>query len=371
MVIGVPKEIKNNEFRVGLVPAGVHLLKQEGHKAFVQEGAGEGSGILDDEYVKAGATLLPTGEDIYAQAEMIIKVKEPLQQEYKLIKEDQIIFTFLHLAPQPELCQALLESKCIAIAYETVQENDGTLKLLLPMSQVAGRIAPQVGAYYLEKIHGGNGVLLGGVPGVERGTVTIIGGGTVGANAAKIAIGLGADVHVLDIDIRRLSYLEDIFRNKIKTAMSIPENVRRLLAISDLVIGAVLIPGYLTPAIVTREIVSSMKPGSVIVDIAIDQGGCFETSKATTHEDPVFIFDGVIHYCVANIPSIVSRTSTFALTNITLPYVLEIANKGIKQAIREDQSLARGLNAYKGALTNPGVARALGRSCEDILALVG
>jgi len=370
MFIGVPKEIKNNEFRVGLVPGVVRILIDAGHQVFVQESAGEGSGITDEEYIKAGAILLKRGEDVYDQAEMIIKVKEPLSKEYGLIKEDQIIFSFLHLAPIPELTQALINRKCIGVAYETIQLDGGSLPLLTPMSEVAGRMAPQLGASCLEKTHGGSGILLGGVPGVERGKVTIIGGGTVGTNAAKIALGLGAQVYLFDIDRRRLAYLDDVFGNSITTLLSNPENIARMVAGSDLVIGAVLIPGALAPSVVTREMISKMRPGSVIVDVSIDQGGCFETSKPTSHQDPTFLVDEVIHYCVPNIPSLVSRTSTFALTNVTLPYILEIANKGIKLAIKENWALARGVNVYKGAITHPGVAESIHCDCEEIIKIL-
>lgn len=370
MRIGVPKEIKNSEFRVGLVPAGVRAFSETGHQVFVQSSAGEGSGIHDEEYAKAGATMLSAGKDVYDSAEMIIKVKEPLPEEYPLLKEDQSLFTYLHLAPAPELTRALMERKCIAIAYETIQLENGSLPLLNPMSEVAGRIAPQVGAHYLEKTHGGRGVLLGGVPGVERGKVTIIGGGVVGSNAAKIAVGLGATVYVLDTNQQRLAYLDDIFGSTITTLMSNQENIARLVSDSDLVIGAVLIPGARAPGLVTSEMISSMPLGSVVVDVAIDQGGCFETSRPTTHQDPIYVESGVIHYCVANIPGVVGRTSTFALTNVTLPCALEIANKGLKRAIRENTALAKGVNIYKGAITHHGVAECMNCTCEDILKLI-
>jgi alanine dehydrogenase len=371
MLIGVPKEIKNNEFRVGLVPSGVARLSAAGHLVMVQKGAGEGSGISDEEYVKAGAEINTSPKEIYRQAEMIVKVKEPLPPEYGLIKKDQILFTYLHLAPDRELTEALLKSKCIGVAYETIQLKDGSLPLLTPMSEVAGRIAPQVGAFYLEKSQGGLGVLLGGVPGVERGKVTILGGGVVGTNAAKIAIGLGAQVYLLDINQKRLAYLDDIFGNALTTVMSNPENIAKAVATSHLVIGSVLIPGARAPWLVTREMISSMMPGSVVVDVAIDQGGCFETSRPTTHENPVYVVDGVIHYCVANIPGAVARTSTFALTNVTLPYALAIANKGLERAAKEDPALAKGVNVYKGEVTYQGVAQALGLTCKDVLACLG
>ncbi|MBW2060338.1 MAG: alanine dehydrogenase [Deltaproteobacteria bacterium] len=370
MLIGVPKEVKNSEFRVGMVPAGVRILTEAGHQVFIEENAGKGSGITDEEYVKAGAVLLPEAAQVYDRAEMIVKVKEPLPGEYSLIREDQILFTYLHLAPAPELTRALMDCRCIGVAYETIQLDDGSLPLLTPMSEVAGRIAPQVGAHYLEKIHGGRGVLLGGVPGVEKGRVTVIGGGVVGANATKIAVGLGADVYVLDVNPRRLAALDDIFGNAIATVMANHENIARLVSVSDLVIGAVLIPGAKSPDLVTREMISTMPPGSVVVDVAIDQGGCIETSRPTSHEDPVFVVDEVIHYCVTNMPAIVARTSTFALTNVTLPYALEIANKGIERAIKGNMALASGVNLYKGKITCPGVAEPMGCLCEDVLRLL-
>ncbi|MBW1710780.1 MAG: alanine dehydrogenase [Deltaproteobacteria bacterium] len=370
MLVGAPKEIKNNEFRVGMVPAGVRVLTHAGHQVFVQEGAGQGCGIADEEYIKAGAGLLATAEEVYERAEMIVKVKEPLSQEYPLIKEGQVLFTYLHLAPDPELTKILINCKCIGVAYETIQVGDGSLPLLTPMSEVAGRLAPQVGAHYLEKVQGGRGVLLGGVPGVEKGKVTVIGGGVVGTNAAKIAVGLGAEVYVLDINPRRLAALDDIFGSSITTIMANQENIARLVSVSDLVIGAVLIPGAKAPALITREMISSMPPGSVVVDVAIDQGGCVETSRPTTHQDPVFVIDGVIHYCVTNMPGAVARTSTFALTNVTLPYVLEIANNGLEKAVKENRALSLGVNLYKGEVTYPAVAEPMDCACEDILKLI-
>jgi len=371
MLIGVPKEIKNSEFRVGLIPSGVRALHDAGHQVYVQKGAGEGSGITDEEYIRAGATLLVLAEDVYYQAEMIVKVKEPLPSELVMIEKGQTIFTYLHLAPDPELIQALVDLECIAIAYETIQLDDGTLPLLTPMSEVAGRLAAQVGAHYLEKIHGGKGVLLGGVPGVERGKVTIIGGGVVGTNAARIAVGLGAEVYVLDTSQKRMAHLDDIFGSTITTMMSNQENIARLTAESDLVIGAVLIPGARAPALMTREMIAAMSSGSVVVDVAIDQGGCFETSKPTTHQDPTYVVDGVIHYCVANIPGVVGRTSTFALTNVTFPYVLEIASRGIEWAAKKDRGLAEGFNVYRGEITHPMVAESVGRDSQNLADLIG
>jgi len=366
MLIGVPKEIKNNEFRVGLTPEGVRLLTQAGHHVYVQKSAGRGSGIPDEDYIQAGATILHLAKDIYCQAEMIVKVKEPLPEEFAWLQRDHILFTYLHLAPAPSLTEALLESGCIGIAYETIQRADGTLPLLTPMSEVAGRIAPQVGAHYLEKVHGGRGVLLGGVPGVERGRVTILGGGVVGTNAAKIAVGLGAVVYILDTNPRRLAYLDDIFGSTINTVMSNQDSIGRLVAASDVVIGAVLLPGAKAPTLVSREMIAAMPAGSVVVDVSIDQGGCFETSRPTTHQEPVYVVDDVIHYCVANIPGVVGRTSTIALTNLTLPYVLEIANKGLGRAARENADLAKGVNVCQGSITHPGVAEAMHCAAEDL-----
>jgi alanine dehydrogenase len=370
MLIGLPKEIKNNEYRVGMVPAGVRSLTTLGHEVWVQIGAGLGSGISDDEYEKAGATMVASAEEVYGGAEMVVKVKEPLPEEYGLIRPDQILFTYLHLAPALELTRALLDRGCIGVAYETIQLEDGSLPLLTPMSEVAGRIAPQVGAHYLEKVQGGSGVLLGGVPGVERGTVTILGGGVAGTSAAKIAVGLGAHVYVLDVNHRRMEALDDIFGNAITALMANPENIARQVSLSDLVIGAVLIPGAKAPSLVSREMIATMRPGSVVVDISIDQGGCIETSRPTTHQDPVFLVDGVIHYCVTNMPGAVARTSTFALTNVTLPYALEIAEKGIRRAVRENRALARGVNLYRGSITCLGVAEPMNAACEDVLKLM-
>jgi len=367
MIIGVPKEIKNNEYRVGLVPSGINLFTTAGHQVMIQTGAGLGSGIADDEYVAAGAEMVTTSQEIFARAEMIIKVKEPLPPEYSLIKEGQILFTYLHLAPDEKQTRALVGSGCIGLAYETIQLADGSLPLLTPMSEVAGRMATQMGSCYLTKSQGGSGVLLGGVPGVPRGVVTIIGGGVVGSNAAKIAVGMGAQVYLLDVNPQRLAYLDDIFGNSLTTVMSNQDNIGRLVAASDLVIGSVLIPGAKAPWLVSRQMISAMRPGSVVVDVAIDQGGCFETSRATTHDDPVYVVDGVVHYCVANIPGNVARTSTFALTNVTLPYGLAIANKGIKKAMAENPALAKGLNIFKGKITCPGVAQAAGCECIDVM----
>jgi len=370
MIIGVPKEIKNNEYRVALVPAGVARLVAGGHGVLVERGAGLGSGLPDEEYAAAGAVLLESAAEVWQKAQMIMKVKEPLPAEYGYLREGLLVFTYLHLAPAPELTKAMLASGCIGLAYETIQLPDGALPLLTPMSEVAGRLAPQIGASYLTKSHGGRGILLGGVPGVERGTVTIIGAGVVGTNAAKIALGLGAQVFLLDINQQRLAYLDDIFGSGLTTVMSTPENIAKLVARSDVVIGSVLIPGAKAPYLVTRPMIASMQPGSVVVDVAIDQGGCFETSKPTTHQDPVYLVDEVTHYCVANIPGNVARTSTFALTNVTLPYALAIAGQGLAQAVRQDPALAKGLNIMGGSITHPAVAAALGGQCRDAMQLL-
>lgn len=368
MIIGVPKEVKVNEYRVALVPAGVAQMTAAGHEVMVEKGAGVGSGLEDDEYIAAGAQIIETADEVWARAQMVMKVKEPLPSEFGFLREDLLLFTYLHLAPAPELTKAMLDSGCIGVAYETIQLNDGTLPLLNPMSEVAGRLATQVGAAYLTKSHGGRGVLLGGVPGVNRGTVTIIGAGVVGTNAAKIAVGMGAQVYLLDINQRRLAYLDDIFGNQLSTVMSSPENIARIVAVSDVVIGSVLIPGAKAPYLVTREMIHAMQPGSVVVDVAIDQGGCFETSKPTTHQDPVYLVDGVTHYCVANMPGNVARTSTFALTNVTLPYALDIAQQGLAEAVRRDPALAKGVNVCSGRITHPAVAEAIGGDPLDPLA---
>jgi len=366
MIVGTPKEIKNSEYRVGLVPAGVAALTRRGHEVLIEKGAGVGSGVPDEAYVASGATMVDTAAEIWARAEMIIKVKEPLESEYPLMRKGQILFTYLHLAPNAPLTEALVEGGVYGVAYETIQLADGSLPLLTPMSEVAGRMATQVGAAYLGKSHGGRGVLLGGVPGVRRGVVTIIGGGVVGVNAAKIAVGLGAQVYLLDINHQRLAYLDDIFGNGINTVMSNRDNIAELVEQSDLVIGSVLIPGARAPWLVSREMIRSMRPGSVVVDVAIDQGGCFETSRPTSHQDPVYLVDEVVHYCVANIPGEVACTSTYALTNVTLPYALAIADKGLRQAVHDDSALARGVNTCGGKVTCCGVAESLGYTCAPV-----
>ncbi len=360
MIIGVPKEIKNNENRVALTPAGVVAFLKAGHQVVIENNAGVGSGISNEEYTAAGAEILATPAEVYTSAEMIMKVKEPLASEYELFNDGQLLFTYLHLAPEPELTAALLKKNVVGIAYETVQPADGSLPLLIPMSEVAGRMATQIGAQFLEKPHGGKGILLGGVPGVTPAKVTIVGGGIVGINAAKMAIGMGAEVTILDVSNARLRYLDDIFGSRIKTLMSNIYNITQAVAEADLLVGAVLIPGAKAPKLVTEEMVKGMKPGSVIVDVAIDQGGSVETiDHVTTHAEPTYEKFGVIHYSVANMPGAVARTSTFALTNATLPYALKLANLGYVEAIRTDLALARGVNVIHGKLTYKAVAEAL------------
>jgi len=358
MIIGVPKEIKANENRVALQPVGAELLIQRGHKVLVEKSAGVGSGFADDLYVKAGAEICSTAAEVFKRAEMIIKVKEPLPQEYPLIKKGQILFTYFHFASSEDLTRAMMKSGAVCIAYETMQKPDGSLPLLVPMSEVAGRMATQEGAKYLERTHGGRGLLLGGVPGVAPGEVVILGGGVVGINAAKMAAGLGAHVTILDINLERLRYLDDIMPANVDTLASNPENIRQMIAKADLLIGAVLIPGAKAPHLVTRDMLKLMKPGSVIVDVAVDQGGCIETCKPTTHADPTFVVEGVLHYCVANMPGAVPYTSTIALTNATLPYGVEIADKGYVRAARENKEILLGINVIDGKVTYQGVSDA-------------
>ena len=366
MIVGVPKEIKNNENRVGLVPSGVKALKDHGHTVLVQTNAGQGIGISDDEYKKAGATILETPKEIFAKAEMIIKVKEPLPEEYSLLREGQILYTYLHLAPAPQLTKALLERKVVGIAYETIQPEDGSLPLLTPMSEVAGRMSTQIGAHLLEKANGGKGVLLGGVPGVPRAKVTILGGGVSGINAAKIAVGMGAQVSILDVNAKRLEYLDHIFGGNLQTLFSNYENIEKSVETSDLVIGAVLIAGAKAPKLVSKELVSKMSSGSVIVDIAVDQGGCIETCKPTSHDHPTYTVDGVVHYAVPNMPGAVARTSTYALTNVTLKYALMLADLGFKEAIAKDAALYKGVNVYNGKVSYLQVAKDLGLPYEAV-----
>jgi alanine dehydrogenase len=358
MIIGVPKEIKNNENRVGLTPAGVSAFVKAGHKVFVQATAGVGSGFPDDEYKKAGASILKTIADVYKKAEMIVKVKEPIKEEYGLIKPGQLLFTYFHFASYEPLTKAMIKSKAVCLAYETVEKKDRSLPLLVPMSEVAGRMSIQQGAKYLEKPMGGRGILLGGVPGVKPANVLVLGGGIVGTQAAKMAAGLGADVTLLDVSLPRLRQLDDILPKNVKTVYSNEYNIRELIKHADLIIGAVLIPGAKAPSLITRDMLKTMKPGTVMVDVAIDQGGCFETSKPTTHQDPIYVVDGVIHYCVANMPGAVPYTSTLALTNATLPYGLQLANKGWKKACLENEELLLGLNVVDGKVVYKGVSEA-------------
>jgi alanine dehydrogenase len=356
MKIGLPKEIKDNEYRVGLTPAGVQALKDAGHELFVQKTAGEGSGFPDEQYVNAGATMLETADEVWQTGDMIVKVKEPVAPEYPRMRENQLLFTYLHLAPEFELTKQLLERKVTGVAYETITDKRGRLPLLTPMSEVAGRMAVQVGATYLEKMNGGRGILLGGVPGVPAASVVIIGGGVVGTEAAKMAVGLGAHVTIIDKNLDRLRELDDIFLSKVQTLASSRYAIEEAISHADLVIGGVLIPGAAAPKLVTREMLKLVPNGAVLVDVAVDQGGCFETTHATTHSNPTYYEEGVLHYCVANMPGAVPRTSTFALTNATLPYALDLANKGFERAIAEDAGLKEGVNTYAGKLTYEAVA---------------
>jgi alanine dehydrogenase len=360
MIVGILKEIKTEEYRVSMTPAGVEIMKSHGHTMLVEKNAGVGSGFDDKAYVTAGAEIIKTAKEIYDRAEMVMHVKEPQPVEYPLIRRDQIVFTYLHLAADEILTRAMVKTLSIDIAYETIQKADGSLPLLIPMSEVAGRMAIQEGAKYLEMEYGGEGVLLGGVPGVDPATVLVIGAGTVGTQAAKMACGLGAKVYVVDSYLPRLRYLNDVMPQNCFTLVSTPETIRKLIREADLVIGSVLIPGAKAPKLVTRDMLKTMKKGSVLVDVAIDQGGCFETSKATTHKDPVYTVDGVIHYCVGNMPGAVAKTSTMALTNATLPYAMQIAEKGWKKAMQENQEIQKGANVIRGKVTFKGVADAFG-----------
>jgi alanine dehydrogenase len=356
MKIGLPKEIKDNEYRVGLTPAGVNALVGAGHEVFVQKTAGDGSGFSDEQYVNAGGKLLDTADEIWQTGEMIVKVKEPVAPEYPRMRENQLLFTYLHLAPEFELTKQLLEKKVTGVAYETITDKKGTLPLLTPMSEVAGRMAVQVGATFLEKMNGGRGILLGGVPGVPAANVVIIGGGVVGTEAAKMAVGLGAKVTIIDINLDRLRQLDDIFLSKVQTLASSSYAIHEAISHADLVIGGVLVVGAAAPKLLTRTMLKDIPNGAVLVDVAVDQGGCFETTHATTHSNPTFYEEGVLHYCVANMPGAVPRTSTFALTNATLPYALALANKGFEKAIQDDKGLAEGVNTYAGKLTYEAVA---------------
>jgi len=357
MIVGIPKEIKNNENRVAITPAGVKAFSQTGNQVLVQKSAGSGSGIEDSEYIQAGATIIETAEEVFEKAEMIIKVKEPLSSEYNLLRPGQILYTYLHFASSLELTKAMMDRKIIGIAYETVQTEDGHLPLLAPMSEVAGKMAGHVAAYYLALPYGGRGVLMGGVPGVAPAKVVVLGGGTVGTCAAKVAAGIGANVTLLDISINRLKYLADVLPKNITLLISNQHNIEEEIKDADAVIGAVLIPGAEAPKLITKEMLKVMKPNSVIVDVAIDQGGCIETSRPTSHSEPVYKVNNVLHYCVTNMPGAFSRTSTFALTNATLPYGLEIANKGYIKAIKENKALAKGLNVIDGKVTYRPVAK--------------
>jgi alanine dehydrogenase len=358
MIVGILKEIKAEENRVCMTPAGVEVMKQNGHTLLVEQTAGIGSGFADDTYVRAGAEIVNTPQEIYKRADMVMHVKEPLPPEYPLIRKEQIVFTYLHLAAAEKLTRALIQSGAVGIAYETIQKNDGSLPLLTPMSEVAGRMAIQQGAKYLEMAQGGEGVLLSGVPGVDPGTVVIIGGGVVGINAAKMACGLGAKVYILDMSLERLRYLSDVMPRNCFPLMASPATTRRLIKEADLVVGAVLITGARAPKLISREMLKTMKKGAVLVDVAIDQGGCFETSKPTTHGNPTYVVEEIVHYCVANIPGAVAKTSTLALTNATLPYAVEIANKGWKKAMQENPEIRAGANVVFGNVTYRGVAEA-------------
>lgn len=360
MKIGCPTEIKPQEFRVGMTPNAVREATAHGHEVIVQAGAGRGAGFEDDDYIAAGARICGTGKEIYEKADLIVKVKEPQPDERKLLREGQMLFAYLHLAPDPDQTRDLLASGCTAIAYETVTDRSGGLPLLAPMSEVAGRLAPQTGSWALQKANGGSGVLLGGVPGVRPANVVILGGGVVGTAAARVAVGMGANVTVLDRSVTRLSYLDDMFLGRLTTQFSDRAAIEDLLPRMDLVVGAVLIPGAAAPKLVTRKQLSLMKPGSVLVDVAIDQGGCFETSRVTTHQDPIYEVDGMVHYCVANMPGAVARTSTIALGNATMPFMLALADKGWKQACADDPHLLNGLNIHAGQLTYEAVGTALG-----------
>ncbi len=370
MIIGVAREIKNREHRVGLVPGGAKALAADGHRVFVEKGAGLGSGIPDEDFSAAGARIVSDRRKLFDDSEMIIKVKEPLPEEYALFHEGQILYTYLHLAAARRLTEALRKRKVKAVAYETIQLKDGSLPLLIPMSEVAGKMSVQLGASCLEKHNGGRGVLLGGVPGVARGVVTIIGGGIVGINAAKIAVGFGARVNILDINPVRLAYLDDVFGNSVSTLMSHDENINAAVVRADLLIGAVLIPGAKAPHLVSEAMIRGMRPGSVVVDVAVDQGGCIATTEETSHDRPLRVKHGVLHYAVPNIPGAVSNTSTYALTNVTLKYARAIARHGLESAARADAALARGVNVYEGELTCPPVAEAFGLKATPVASLL-
>ncbi len=366
MIIGIPKEIKTHENRVALLPGGVLQFKRNGHKVLVEKDAGSASGFSDEDYVNAGAEIIDDADEVWKQAEMIMKVKEPIEAEYSRLRENQVVFTYFHFAASRELTEAVADSGCIAIAYETVEKKDRSLPLLIPMSEVAGKMATQEGAKFLEKPFGGRGVLIGGIPGVEPANVLVLGGGVVGVNAARVAAGMGASTTIMDINLQKLRYLDEVMPHNINTVFSSEANIRTMLPVVDLVIGAVLKPGAKAPHLITREMLTIMKPGAVLVDVAIDQGGCFETSKPTTHDKPTYLVDDILHYCVANMPGAVPYTSTLGLTNATLPYAIPLANKGWKQALTEDHELLKGLNIAKGAITYKDVADAFDLNYTEV-----
>ena len=366
MIIGVPKEIKNNENRVGMTPSGVQEMTRRGHVVYVQASAGVNSGFSDEAYTAAGAKILPSIEEVYAKADMIVKVKEPIEREYSLVRKGQLVFTYFHFASSEPLTKAMIASGAVCCAYETVERKDRSLPLLVPMSEVAGRMATQEGCYFLERPRGGKGKLMGGVPGVKPAKVFVIGGGVVGTAAARTAAGMGADVTICDVSLPRLAYLADVMPKNVKTLMSSEYNIREELKSADLVVGSVLIPGAKAPKLVTREMLALMEPGSVLVDVAIDQGGCFETSHPTTHESPVYYVDDILHYCVANIPGAVPYTSTLALTNATLPYALQLASKGWRKACADNEELRKGLNVVEGKVVYKEVAEAWGLPFEEL-----
>ncbi|HMS82861.1 MAG TPA: alanine dehydrogenase [Nitrospira sp.] len=367
MVIGIPKEVKDHEYRVSVTPQSATMLCQKGHQVWVESSAGVGSGFTDDEYRKAGATIADSKAEVFEKAELILKVKEPMLSECALFRPGHALFTYLHLAAIPDVTKELVNRKITAIAYETTEAKDGSLPMLKPMSEIAGRMSIQIGAQYLQKTHGGCGVLLGGVPGVEPGRVVVLGAGVVGASAVRMAVGLGAQVTVINLDIERLRALDDQYHGRIVTRAANPTAIEEAVRTADLVIGAVLVPGAKAPKLVSRALVSQMRPASVIVDVSVDQGGCVETTRPTTHSDPVYLVDGVLHYCVANMPGIVPRTSTYALTNATMPYVIRLASEGVERAIRSDPGLAKGVNLKEGKVTHPGVAESHGLPFTPLL----
>lgn len=366
MIVGVPKEVKTDEYRVAMIPVGVEELTRAGHKVLIQAGAGQGSGISDDQYAKNGAEIISDPSSVWQRADLIVKVKEPLTGEWPLLRSDQIVFTYFHFAADESLTRAVMKSSITAVAYETIKDARGTLPLLTPMSEVAGRMSIQEGAKYLERPCEGRGILLGGVPGVLPANVIILGGGVVGANAAKVAAGLGANVTILDVNLDRLRYLDDVMPRNVTTLFSDRHNILECLNHADLLIGAILIPGAKAPNLVRKDDLKRMPPGAVLIDVAIDQGGCIETSRPTTHGKATFIVNDIVHYCVTNMPGAVGRTSTYALTNVTLPYVLQLANKGLVKAVRENPALAQGVNVHKGKITNPAVANTFGMECQSM-----